>query len=76
MAAETKQRAKVVGVIITQCPACGNTVNFDRVIKKICPYCGAEIELDPDKIEVVVRPVEEVKVPVKGKRKRVKLYLN
>ena len=39
---DTKQRARVVGVIITQCPACNNTVNFDRVTKKICPYCGAE----------------------------------
>ncbi|PIU44673.1 MAG: hypothetical protein COS95_07745 [Ignavibacteriales bacterium CG07_land_8_20_14_0_80_59_12] len=73
---DTKQRARVVGVIITQCPACNNTVNFDRVTKKICPYCGAEIELDQQKIEVVVRPVEVAKVPNKSKKRRVKLYLN
>jgi hypothetical protein len=65
---EVKKKARVVGVVITSCPECNNPVNFDRKNQKICPYCEAEVQIDLDKIEVMVRTVTEIKIPKGGRR--------
>ena len=58
---EIRKRARVVGVVITSCPECNNPVNFDRKNVKTCPYCEAEVQIDLDKIEVMVRTIGERK---------------
>ncbi|MBM4166787.1 MAG: hypothetical protein FJ218_07740 [Ignavibacteria bacterium] len=58
---ELKRRARVVGVVITGCPECNNPVNFDRKSVKTCPYCEAEVEIDLDRVEVMVKKVAERK---------------
>lgn len=52
---QTKRKAKVLGVIITRCPVCGNRINFDRVSEKVCPYCESLVSIERDKVEVVVK---------------------
>ena len=58
---EVRGKARVVGVVITNCPECGNPVNFDRRNVKSCPYCEAEVQIDLDKIEVTVRTLSTPK---------------
>jgi|GEM_PF-494610 endogenous inhibitor of DNA gyrase (YacG/DUF329 family) len=58
---EIKRRARVVGVVITGCPECNNPVNFDRKSVKTCPYCEAEVQIDLDRVEVMVKTVAERK---------------
>ena len=50
-----KQRAKVIGIVITSCPCCGNPINFDRQGTKICAYCEEVVHIDLDKVEVSLR---------------------
>ncbi|MGC8896682.1 MAG: helix-turn-helix domain-containing protein [Bacteroidota bacterium] len=50
----SQKRAKVVGLIITECPACGNAINFDRRDIKVCPYCGTEAHIDLNNVQVTV----------------------
>jgi len=57
-----KQRAKVFGLIITNCPECGNAMSFDRLTIKVCPYCGKEVHIDVDKVEVTLRSERGKKV--------------
>lgn len=52
---EVKQKAKVIGLVITRCPACGNPINFDRQTNKICAYCETEVSINLDKVEVSLR---------------------
>lgn len=49
-----QKRAKIVGLIITECPVCGNAINFDRRDTKVCPYCGAEAHIDLSNVLVSV----------------------
>lgn len=53
-----KQSGKVIGMVITECPICKNTISFDIQSAKICPYCGAEVNVELDKVEVNVRAVK------------------
>ena len=52
---KVKQTGKVIGMVITECPMCKNTISFDIQTAKFCPYCNAEVAVDLDKVEVVVR---------------------
>jgi uncharacterized Zn finger protein (UPF0148 family) len=52
---ETRQKAKVIGLVITRCPACGNPINFDRQTNKTCAYCETEVAINLDKVEVSLR---------------------
>ncbi len=55
-----KQRAKIIGIVITSCPCCGNPINFDRQGSKICAYCEELVHIDLDKVEVNLHgPVSE-----------------
>lgn len=54
----TKQTGKVIGMVITDCPICNNTISFDIQASKICPYCGAEVSVELDRVEVNVRAVK------------------
>ena len=57
-----KQKAKVIGIVITSCPVCGNPINFDRQVTKICAYCEEIVHIDLDKVEVSLHgPVPETK---------------
>lgn len=47
-----KARAKVIGIVITSCPCCGNPINFDRQTSKVCAYCEELVHLEADKVEV------------------------
>ncbi len=49
-----KQTGKVIGMIITECPMCNNTISFDVQKLKNCPYCNAEVSVELDRIEVIV----------------------
>lgn len=53
-----KQSGKVIGMVITECPICKNTISFDIQSAKLCPYCGAEVNVELDKVEVNVRAVK------------------
>lgn len=64
---ETKQKAKIIGMVITSCPACGNPINFDRQSNKICAYCETEVSINLDKVQVSLRS------PI---NRRMKLNLN
>ncbi len=66
-----KQKAKVYGLIVTRCPECENPINFDRQTTKTCAYCGKEVFLDEDKIQVTLRSIG-------GKigGKKAKLFIN
>jgi len=64
---ESKQKAKVIGLVITSCPACGNPINFDRQTNKVCAYCEAEVAINLDKVEVSLRS------PITAKKMRVNL---
>ena len=64
---ESKQKAKVIGLVITSCPACGNPINFDRQTNKVCAYCEAEVAINLDKVEVSLRS------PITAKKVRVSL---
>ena len=55
---KVKQSGKVIGMVITECPICKNTISFDIQSAKICPYCGAEVNVELDKVEVNVRAVK------------------
>jgi len=52
---EIKQKAKIIGIVITSCPACGNPINFDRQTNKVCAYCETEVSINMDKVEVSLR---------------------
>jgi len=55
-----KHKARVIGIVITSCPCCGNPINFDRQVSKICAYCEELVHIDLDKVEVSLRgPVVE-----------------
>ncbi len=63
-----KQKAKVIGIVITSCPCCSNPINFDRQMTKVCAYCEEVVHIDLDKVEVSLRgPVQE------GKKVRVSM---
>ncbi len=64
---EIKSKAKVIGLVITTCPACHNPINFDRQTTKVCAYCDTEVQINLDKVEV------SLKSPI---NKKVKLNLN
>lgn len=64
---EIKSKAKVIGLVITTCPACHNPINFDRQTSKICAYCETEVQINLDKVEV------SLKSPI---NKKVKINLN
>jgi hypothetical protein len=66
---KVKQTGKVIGMIITDCPMCQNTISFDVQTAKYCPYCNAEVSVDLDKVEVSVRAIKTA--PTKGSQKRV-----
>jgi len=66
---KVKQTGKVIGMIITECPMCKNTISFDIQTAKYCPYCNAEVSVDLDKVEVTVRAMKNL--PSKGSQKRV-----
>jgi hypothetical protein len=52
---KVKQIGKVIGMIITDCPMCQNTISFDIQTAKFCPYCNAEVYVELDRVEVTVR---------------------
>ncbi len=52
---KVKQAGKVIGMIITDCPMCNNTISFDIQTSKFCPYCNAEVSVDLGKVEVTVK---------------------
>jgi hypothetical protein len=52
---KVKQIGKVIGMIITDCPMCRNTISFDIQTAKYCPYCNAEVYVELDRVEVTVR---------------------
>lgn len=57
---EVKHRAKVIGIVITNCPCCNNPINFDRQVSKVCAYCEELVHIDLDKVEVSLHgPVSE-----------------
>lgn len=66
---KVKQTGKVIGMVITECPMCKNTISFDIQTAKFCPYCNAEVSVDLDKVEVIVRASRNV--AQKGGQKRV-----
>jgi len=66
---KVKQTGKVIGMVITECPMCQNTISFDIQTAKYCPYCNAEVSVDLDKVEVVVRAARNPNQ--KGGQKRV-----
>lgn len=66
---KVKQTGKVIGMIITDCPMCQNTISFDVQTAKYCPYCNAEVSVDLDRVEVSVRAIRTT--PTKGSQKRV-----
>lgn len=66
---KVKQVGKVIGMVITDCPMCKNTISFDIQTAKYCPYCNAEVSVDLDKVEVMVRASRNV--AQKGSQKRV-----
>ena len=47
-----KHKARVIGIVITKCPCCGNPINFDRQGTKVCAYCEEVVHIDLDKVEV------------------------
>jgi hypothetical protein len=65
---KVKQVGKVIGMVITECPMCKNTISFDIQTAKYCPYCNAEVSVDLDKVDVTVRAMRTV--PTKGSQKR------
>lgn len=66
---KVKQTGKVIGMVITECPMCKNTISFDIQTAKFCPYCNAEVAVDLDRVEVVVRASRNPNQ--KGAQKRV-----
>ncbi|MBR9976127.1 MAG: hypothetical protein KFF77_11145 [Bacteroidetes bacterium] len=66
---KVKQTGKVIGMVITDCPMCKNTISFDIQTAKFCPYCNAEVAVDLDRVEVVVRASRAINQ--KGPQKRV-----
>ncbi len=52
---KVKQSGKVIGMVITECPICKNTISFDIQASKLCPYCSAEVNVELDRVEVNVR---------------------
>ncbi len=67
---KVKQKAKVIGIVITSCPVCGNPINFDRQVTKICAYCEEMVHIDLDKVEVSLHG------PVTQENKRMKISMN
>ena len=65
-----KQKAKVIGIVITSCPVCGNPINFDRQVTKVCAYCEEVVHIDLDKVEVSLHG------PVTTENKRMKISMN
>ena len=61
---EVKQKAKIIGIVITNCPACRNPINFDRQSNKICAYCETEVSINLDKVEVSLKSPMNKKVKV------------
>ena len=54
-----KQTGKVIGMVITECPICKNTISFDIQSAKLCPYCSAEVNVELDRVEVNVRALKQ-----------------
>lgn len=67
---DVKQKAKVIGIVITSCPCCGNPINFDRQVTKVCAYCEELVHIDLDKVEVNLHG------PVTPEGRRVKISMN
>ena len=66
-----KQKAKVIGIVITSCPCCSNPINFDRQVTKVCAYCEELVHIDLDKVEVSLHgPVQQ------NEGRRVKMSMN
>ena len=61
---ETRHKAKIIGMVITNCPACGNPINFDRQTNKICAYCETEVTINLEKVEVSLRSPIDKKLKV------------
>lgn len=61
---EVKQKAKIIGMVITRCPACGNPINFDRQTNKVCAYCDTEVSINLDKVEVSLKSALPKKLKV------------
>ena len=66
---KVKQTGKVIGMVITECPICKNTISFDIQTAKFCPYCNAEVSVDLEKVEVTVKASKST--GGKGGQKRV-----
>ena len=64
---KVKQAGKVIGMVITECPMCKNTISFDIQTAKYCPYCNAEVSVDLDRVEVTVRAMRIL--PMKGQKR-------
>jgi hypothetical protein len=64
---KVKQSGKVIGMVITECPMCKNTISFDIQTAKYCPYCNAEVSVDLDRVEVTVRAMRNF--PTKGQKR-------
>lgn len=54
---EIRQKAKIIGMVITSCPACSNPINFDRQSNKVCAYCETEVAINLDKVEVSLKSI-------------------
>lgn len=67
-----KNRAKVIGIIITNCPCCGNPINFDRQVSKVCAYCEELVHIDIDKVEVNLHGPAPETTP----NKKIKISMN
>lgn len=61
---EVKSKAKVIGLVITTCPACHNPINFDRQANKTCAYCETEVQINLDKVEVSLKSPLSKKVKI------------
>lgn len=66
-----KQKAKVIGIVITSCPCCNNPINFDRQVTKVCAYCEELVHIDLDKVEVTLHGPSNT-----NEGRRVKISMN
>ncbi|MGC9119695.1 MAG: hypothetical protein ACP5I3_12030 [Thermoproteus sp.] len=37
-------------LVPVKCPKCGNTITAAPGVKTVCPYCGAEVYVPPERI--------------------------
>ena len=66
-----KQKARVIGMVITDCPNCKNQIFLEKQSVKICPYCEAEVHLDIENIDVRVWALVP-EIPARRRRRRSK----